>query len=419
VLKRMKLRGVLVLALGALFGWAATTGHLGFSPPAQGADEKKEAIEFVVRLPADATLEIDGNKTQETGAVRTFVTPPLPTGGHYRYTLKATSQGKEVTRQIHIAHGVDNSFDLRAEFLQAATSKAEAKQITGAGSKAPGGDAPVPVNDNPKEADALLKNAEGFVEAFHKGDAAALAAFWTKDGNYTTQTGRRLEGRDAIEKAFKEYFAENKGLKLRIDSDALRFLTPEVAVEDGTTEVIPPDGTPPSRARYTTVHVKKDGKWYLSSVRDAPYAAPSNYEHLRGLEWAIGEWADEGEKGEVARVSFAWAENQNFIVSTFATTIKNIAVGGGTQWIGWDPAARKVRAWTFDNDGGFGEAVWTKDGNKWVVKTTATLRDGKRASSTNTITKVDADTVTWQSTDRTLDGKAVPDIKEVRMKRVK
>ena len=34
--------------------------------------------------------------------------------------------------------------------------------------------------------------------------------------------------------------------------------------------------------------------------------------------------------GEVARISFAWSENQNFITSTFATTFKNVNVGGGT-----------------------------------------------------------------------------------------
>jgi ketosteroid isomerase-like protein len=79
-----------------------------------------------------------------------------------------------------------------------------------------------PPERNPKEEAALLKNAEAFVEAFHKGDATALAAFWTTDGDYTDQTGRRMNGRDAIEKAFKEYFADNKGMKLRIDIGALR-----------------------------------------------------------------------------------------------------------------------------------------------------------------------------------------------------
>src|SRR5262245_60083152 len=99
-----------------------------------------------------------------------------------------------------------------------------------------------PAKGNPKEEAALQKNAEAFVEAFHKGDAKALAAFWAPEGDYTTQTGRHLKGREAIEKAFQAFFAENKGLKLRVDSFSLRFLTPEVAIEDGVTEVIPPEG---------------------------------------------------------------------------------------------------------------------------------------------------------------------------------
>src|SRR5205085_9007327 len=109
-----------------------------------------------------------------------------------------------------------------------------------------------------KEEAVLQKNAEAFVEAFHKGDAKALAAFWTPNGDYTDQTGRHFQGRAAIEKAFQGYFAEHPGMKLRVNILGVRFVTPDVAVEDGVTEVIPPDGGPPSRARYTIVHVKKD-----------------------------------------------------------------------------------------------------------------------------------------------------------------
>jgi uncharacterized protein (TIGR02246 family) len=272
---------------------------------------------------------------------------------------------------------------------------------------------------DPKDKEALAKKAEAFVEAFHKGDARALAAFWTPDGDYTDQTGKHLKGREAIEKAFQSLFAENKGLKLRIDSDSLRFVTADVAIEDGTTAVIPPDGGPPSRARYSAVHVKKDGQWYLDSVRDAPYSPPTNYEHLRGLEWMIGDWADETDKGEVARVSFAWAENQNFIVSSFATTFQNITVSGGTQWIGWDRVGKQIRSWMFDADGGFGEGTWTRDGDKLIIKINLVLRDGNKVAATSLITRIDPDTVTWQSRDRTLDGKPLPDIKEVKMKRRK
>jgi uncharacterized protein (TIGR02246 family) len=272
---------------------------------------------------------------------------------------------------------------------------------------------------NPQDEAALLKKAESFVDAFHKGDAKAIAAHWTADGDYTAQNGRLLTGRAAIEKAFTEYFEEHKGMKLRIDIKGLRFVTPDVAIEDGTTSVLPPDGGPPSRARYTIVHVKRDGEWLLSSVRDAPHVPPSQYEHLRGLEWAIGQWADENDKGESARVSFNWAEGQNFIVAEFTTTFKDVAIGGGTQWIAWDPVAKRIRSWTFESTGGFGEAAWEGKGNQWTAKSTAILRDGKKMVATLVITRLDADTFTWESHDRSLDGQALPDVKPVRMKRAK
>jgi uncharacterized protein (TIGR02246 family) len=270
-----------------------------------------------------------------------------------------------------------------------------------------------------KDKEALAKNAEAFVEAFHKADAKALAAFWAPDGDYTDQTGRHLKGRAAIEKAFQGLFSEHKGLKLRIDSDSLRFVTPDVAVEDGTTAVIPPDGGPPSRARYTIVHVKKDGQWLLGSVRDAAYAPPTNYGHLRALEWAVGDWAGEADNGEAERISLAWSDNQNFLVSSFTRTFKNVSVGGATQWVGWDPVAKHIRCWIFDATGGFGEGSWTREGKKWVIKTNSVLRDGKKAAGTYVITPVDADTITLQARDRSVDGKSLPDGKEVKLKRVK
>ena len=55
-----------------------------------------------------------------------------------------------------------------------------------------------PPKGNPKDEAALEKNARAFVEAFHKGDARAVAAFWAPEGDYTDQTGRYLKGRDAI-----------------------------------------------------------------------------------------------------------------------------------------------------------------------------------------------------------------------------
>src|SRR5215471_16898162 len=82
-----------------------------------------------------------------------------------------------------------------------------------------------------QDEDALLKSAERFVDVFHKGDAKALASFWTEDGDYTDQSGKHIKGRKEIEKAFNRFFSEHKGLKLRIEIASVRFVTPDVAVE--------------------------------------------------------------------------------------------------------------------------------------------------------------------------------------------
>ncbi len=280
------------------------------------------------------------------------------------------------------------------------------------------GSADQPEGD-PKDKAAIQRNGEAFVEAFHKGDARALAASWTPDGDYTDETGHHMKGREAIEKAFEAYFAENKGLKLRIESLSLRFVTPDVAIEDGTTEVVPANGGPPSRARYNIVHVKREGQWLLSSVRDAVFVPPSNREHLRGLEWTIGDWVGEADKGEVDRLSFSWTENENFLIATFAKTFGDMTVAGATQWIGWDPVAKRVRSWIFDAAGGFGEGSWTGDGNKWVIKTNSVLQDGRKAAATFVITHVDADTIGLQARDRSVEGKGMPDTPDVKLKRVK
>jgi len=270
---------------------------------------------------------------------------------------------------------------------------------------------------NPEQA-AITKTAEAFVQAFHKGDAKALAAFWTPDGDYVDENGRMLKGRKAIEDSFAELFAARKGLKVRIDVASLRFLAPDLAIEDGTSAVMSPDGEAPSRARYSNVLVKRDGKWLLSSVREAAYSDPSNHEFLRGLDWMVGEWVDDNAGAAAGRIVFEWTPGQNFLVSTRTAEFKDASLLHGTQWIGWDPVAKRIRSWSFEGDGGFGESVWTKDGQKWVIKTSNTVVNGGKVTGTIIVTPVDANTVAWQFKDQTLDGKPLPDTKEIKMKRV-
>ena len=46
---------------------------------------------------------------------------------------------------------------------------------------------------------AIRKSADDFVQAFNRGDAAAIAALWTVNGEYLDGAGQRFVGREAIE----------------------------------------------------------------------------------------------------------------------------------------------------------------------------------------------------------------------------
>ncbi len=64
---------------------------------------------ITVRAPADADVRFGQGKTQQSGAVREFASPPLSPGKDYTYEIKArwTVGGKEVvqTRQVDVGAG--------------------------------------------------------------------------------------------------------------------------------------------------------------------------------------------------------------------------------------------------------------------------------------------------------------------------
>jgi len=268
-----------------------------------------------------------------------------------------------------------------------------------------------------KAAPGQGKRAQEFIAAFNKGDAKAVAAFWTEEASYVDQTGHEVKGRAALEKMYAGEFAVQKGAKLKVTVTAARMVTADVALEDGITEVTPADGGPPTVARFSAVLVKKNGEWFFESVHDSVAHAPTNAAHFDSLELLIGEWVGEDLKGESATASYSWAENQNFIVSNFTTTLNGIPVTGVTQWIAWDSVEKQVRSWSFYSGGGIGEGTWTKDGNKWSIKVSAKTTDGKKVSATNVLTFVDGNHLTWQPTNLTIDGKAHPDRPVMKLKR--
>jgi uncharacterized protein (TIGR02246 family) len=263
---------------------------------------------------------------------------------------------------------------------------------------------------------AIRAAAQAYAAAYNAGDAKALAALWTPDGDYTDEDGNILQGREAIEQHFAAIFASTPGVKLDVRTQSIRYLSPDVAIENGIARATPEHGYP-TTAQYSAVQVKQNGKWLLASVRDVRHLAETNHEYLAGLEWLVGNWqADNGE--ERLTVRFDWIPNKNFLVRTYSLEKGGKALRSGTQIIGWDPRTKEITSWQFDSDGGFGQDHWYKQGARWYITAEGVLRDGGETSATNIITPIDANNFSWQSTDRTADGVALPDTQPVKLTRV-
>jgi uncharacterized protein (TIGR02246 family) len=259
----------------------------------------------------------------------------------------------------------------------------------------------------------IEKAIESYTAAFNAHDAKKLAAHWSPEAVYINPlTGSQVEGREAIAEEFEAILAELKETKLAVDVESIRFISPRVAVENGVAKLISADGQP-QESSYTAIHVKEDGKWFLDRVteEDVPVVL-SHYEQLKDLEWMIGTWVDADDQGQVETTG-RWTRNKNFITRSFTVSIQDRIDMTGMQLIGWDPAAKQIRSWVFDSDGGFAEGRWTNKDNRWYITTTGTLSDGAKASSVNVITYVDDDQIKWQSVNRTVDGELLPNIDEV------
>jgi uncharacterized protein (TIGR02246 family) len=248
------------------------------------------------------------------------------------------------------------------------------------------------------EEKAIRAADDGFVADYNKGDSKALAARFTEDAEVVEHDGPRYQGRDLIEHRLAETFAASPGVKLAVDIEAIRFLSPDVAKEEGVSRVTSAQGASESR-RYTVLYVKREGRWLLSSVREETDPLVRPHDRLKELQWIIGQWVDEA-PDSVVHLTCQWSDDENFLIRTFTVRLQGKPVMHVTQRIGWDPLARQVRSWEFDSEGGFGEGRWSGGGDRWVVKHTGVRPDGTTASATNIMIRERADRVRWVSLDR-------------------
>jgi uncharacterized protein (TIGR02246 family) len=259
---------------------------------------------------------------------------------------------------------------------------------------------------------AIRLAVEAFAKAYDAGDAKAVASLFVADGEIVSEEGQSTQGREGIKQVFAGIFKEHPKTRMDLAVGSVRFIGPGMAVEDGTATVTHAPDEPAERGPYTVVHTRQDDKWLMASARDLPDEAPAPEEQLKQLRWMIGDWVDESPEALVM-TSYRWTDNQCYILSEFKVQIGGRPMMTGSQRIGWDPLAKKIHSWVFDSEGGFGEGIWTREDNRWIVKRTGVTRDGKIASGTNVITRVSKDRMTWQSRDRIVGGEKAPDVEEI------
>jgi uncharacterized protein (TIGR02246 family) len=266
------------------------------------------------------------------------------------------------------------------------------------------------------EISLIRAGSESFVAAFNNHDARALAALWTKQGEYVDDSGRAITGRDAIEKDYAAFFAENPDVKIRITVDSVRVLSDDVAIEDGRGIVDPPPPGAPGVSKYTVVHNKVDGKWLMASVRDAWIEAEVTRQSVADLDWLIGSWVAE-EYGLKNESICRWVANDQFVERSYTTTAFDGSKMSGVQLIGWNPLTGRIQSWSFDPDGGHDFGVWMPMHDGWTAEMRGTTGEGLPTSSVHLLRRLDENAYVWQSVERSVGGTPLPDTNEVVIKR--
>lgn len=277
----------------------------------------------------------------------------------------------------------------------------------------PGGPAGAQAAEGDAAAEAALRKAgRGYIEAYNKGDLDTLMSFWAADADYVDEQGQIHKGRAALRGLFKANRDQFKGWKLSGRVVSLRFLKPDVAIEDGILELTSPAETP-NIGRYTAIWTKSGDRWVISSARDLggePTApASTSAERLKELQWLVGEWTHADEPGKIT-LSCRWAPNKSFLIQEFQAQVKDAEPLTVTQWVGWDPVEEKIHAWFFDSHGGYGQSLWTRSGNTWKAEGDGVTPDGRLGSSVNNWKFIDDKTFHWHLTDRQLDGSPLPEV---------
>jgi uncharacterized protein (TIGR02246 family) len=262
---------------------------------------------------------------------------------------------------------------------------------------------------------AIRASAQQFVAAFNKGDAKAVAALWTPDGDYVDELGELSSGREAIEQKYAAYFAAEPDAAISINVGSVRLVTPDTAIEDGSATVTAAPHASPVTGRYSVVHVRRGGRWEMASVREFPGESPAATDPVEDLAWMVGTWQAE-RLGVEMEIDCRWLANKRFVEATYSRRDGDQLTPTATQIIGMNPATGRIMSWMFSGDGGCATGDWSPSDAGWSIDYSGVTGAGEPSTAVNLLFRQN-DALVWKSTNRELAGAPLPDSEEVVLKR--
>jgi uncharacterized protein (TIGR02246 family) len=265
---------------------------------------------------------------------------------------------------------------------------------------------------NGVDREAIIKTARDFAEAFNQGDAKAIAAMWTENGESREASGRTFLGRAAIEKAYVEFFKANKGTKIEVLVKSVRFPAKDLAIEEGLLRNSHGPKDSPATTAYVAVHIREGGQWRIALASEGG----GGQDRLEDLDWLLGDWTTKV-KEDTVKLSFVRDSKKQHITGTFTRTAPGKEPVSGTIRIALDPETGQIRSWGFEDDGAHSQALWVCDGKSWVLDTRGVLADGTPTAERIVLQRVSPTVITWQAIDRLLDETQLADTPPMRLTR--
>lgn len=159
------------------------------------------------------------------------------------------------------------------------------------------------------------------------------------------------------------------------------------------------------------------GLLLVGTLRVQPACSDERDDAVAAIRQAIVSYVAAYNRGDAEAVANHWSADAEYVLPDGERVQGRDAIRRVfEQALADDERAQiagVIRSRLFDSDGGFGEGVWTREGDRWVVAFRQTLPDGREAKATNIYTLVDENTFKWHSIGRTVDGEPLPNVDDV------